>query len=136
MGASHGVVVCFVSFATAFGYFSLATQLLLFRKNHARFACSVVNALPTARCRYQLLRIYGGSKPPPYRYDNAQPVGTGLAPVLICYISHCEHPQGLSLQYNIISIRLLRSFLCGTPSILQAQAPSDEGAVIFLLKNG
>jgi hypothetical protein len=32
-------------------------QLLLFRKNHARLACSVVNALATARCRYQLLRI-------------------------------------------------------------------------------
>ncbi len=55
MGASH-VEVCSVSFATAFGYFSLATQLLLFRKNHARLACSVVNALTTARCRYRLLR--------------------------------------------------------------------------------
>ena len=32
-------------------------QLLLFRKNHARLACSVVNALTTAHCRYQLLRI-------------------------------------------------------------------------------
>ena len=52
------VVVCAVSFATAFGCLSLTTQLLLFRKNHARLACSVVNALTTARCRYQLLRIY------------------------------------------------------------------------------
>ena len=75
------VVVCAVSFATAFGCLSLTTQLLLFRKNHARLACSVVNALSTAHCRYQLLRIYillsavnviyqrqsnGGSKPPPY----------------------------------------------------------------------
>ena len=53
------VVVCFVSFATAFGCLSLTMQLLLFRKNHARLACSVVNALTTARCRYQLLRIIG-----------------------------------------------------------------------------
>ena len=52
------VVVCAVSFATAFGCLSLTMQLLLFRKNHARLACSVVNALTTARCRYQLLRIY------------------------------------------------------------------------------
>ena len=52
------VVVCTVSFATAFGCLSLAMQLLLFRKNHARLACSVVNALSTAHCRYQLLRIY------------------------------------------------------------------------------
>ena len=47
--------------------------------------------------------VNGGSKPPPYRYDNAQPVGTGLASVLICYISHCEQPQGLSLRYAINS---------------------------------
>ncbi len=75
------VVVCTVSFATAFCCFSLTMQLFLFRKNHARLACSVVNALTTARCRYQLLRIFillsavnciyqqqfnGGSKPPPY----------------------------------------------------------------------
>ena len=52
------VVVCAVSFATAFGCLSLTMQLLLFRKNHARLACSVVNALTTSRCRYQLLRIY------------------------------------------------------------------------------
>ncbi len=51
------VVVCFVSLATAFGCLSLTMQLLLFRKNHARLACSVVNALTTARCRYQLLRF-------------------------------------------------------------------------------
>ena len=37
-------------------------QLLLFRKNHARLACSVVNALTTARCRYQLLRIADSRK--------------------------------------------------------------------------
>ena len=42
------VVVCTVSFATAFGCLSLAMQLLLFRKNHARLACSVVNALTIA----------------------------------------------------------------------------------------
>ena len=53
----YHVVVCFVSFATAFGCLSLPTQRLLFRKNHALLACSVVNALTTARCRYQLLRI-------------------------------------------------------------------------------
>ena len=39
------------------GCLSLTTQLLLFRKNHALFACSVVNALTTAHCRYQLLRL-------------------------------------------------------------------------------
>ena len=53
----YHVVVCTVSFATAFGCLSLTIQLLLFRKNHARLACSVVNALTTARCRYQLLRF-------------------------------------------------------------------------------
>ena len=60
------VVVCFVSFATAFGCLSFTTQLLLFRKNHARLACSVVNALTTARCRYQLLRFTDRGEPPPY----------------------------------------------------------------------
>ena len=54
----YHVVVCTVSFATAFGCLSLTMQLLLFRKNHARLACSVVNALTTARCHYQLLRIF------------------------------------------------------------------------------
>jgi len=68
VGASHVVVVCSVSFATAFGYFSLATQLLLFRKNHARLACSVVNALTTAHCRYRLLRISDRGKPCPYGF--------------------------------------------------------------------
>ena len=60
------VVVCFVSFATAFGCLSFTTQLLLFRKNHARLACSVVNALSTAHCRYQLLRISDNRKGCPY----------------------------------------------------------------------
>ncbi len=60
------VVVCTVSFATAFGCLSLTMQLLLFRKNHARLACSVVNALTTACCRYQLLRIADRGKPCPY----------------------------------------------------------------------
>ena len=53
----YNVVICTVSFATAFGCLSLTMQLLLFRKNHAWLACSVVNALSTAHCRYQLLRI-------------------------------------------------------------------------------
>ena len=60
------VVVSTVSFATAFCCFSLTMQLLLFRKNHARLACSVVNALTTARCRYQLLRILDSRKGCPY----------------------------------------------------------------------
>ena len=60
------VVVCTVSFATAFGCLSLAMQLLLFRKNHARLACSVVNALSTAHCRYQLLRFADSRKGCPY----------------------------------------------------------------------
>ena len=62
----YHVVVCFVSLATAFGCLSLTMQLLLFRKNHARLACSVVNALTTARCRYQLLRISDRGKSCPY----------------------------------------------------------------------
>ena len=48
-----------------YGTSSFATyrsQLLLFRKNHARLACSVVNALTAARCRYQLLRIADNRK--------------------------------------------------------------------------
>ena len=60
------VVVCFVSLATAFGCLSLTMQLLLFRKNHARLSCSVVNALTTAHCRYQLLRIADNRKGCPY----------------------------------------------------------------------
>ncbi len=62
----YHVVVCTVSFATAFGCLSLTIQLLLFRKNHARLACSVVNALTTAHCRYQLLRFADRGKPCPY----------------------------------------------------------------------
>ena len=67
-GQAH-VVVSTVSFATAFGCLSLTMQLLLFRKNHARLACSVVNALTTARCRYQLLRICGQGQALSLRYN-------------------------------------------------------------------
>ena len=66
MPLPYHVVVCTVSFATAFGCLSLTIQLLLFRKNHARLACSVVNALTTARCRHQLLRIADSRKGCPY----------------------------------------------------------------------
>ena len=59
----YHVVVSTVSFATAFGCLSLTMQLLLFRKNHARLACSVVNALTTAHCHYQLLRFADRGKP-------------------------------------------------------------------------
>ena len=62
----YHVVVCFVLFATAFGCLSLTMQLLLFRKNHAWLACSFVNALTTAHCRYQLLRFADRGKPCPY----------------------------------------------------------------------
>ena len=72
------VVVCFVSFVTAFGCLSLTTQLLLFRKNHARLVCSVVNAITTARCRYQLLRIADSR--------NGCPYGT------ILFFTPCEAP--------------------------------------------
>ena len=68
----YHVVVCSVSFATAFGCLSLTMQLLLFRKNHARLACSVVNALTTAHCRYQLLRFADRGKPCPYGRINFQ----------------------------------------------------------------
>ena len=36
---------------------------LLSAKSHARLACSVVNALATARCRYQLFAGCAGSDP-------------------------------------------------------------------------
>ena len=53
---------------TASSFASYRSQLLLFRKNHARFACSVVNALPTAHCRYRLLRISDSRKDCPYGF--------------------------------------------------------------------
>ena len=40
-----------------------AHLLLLLAKSHARLACSVVNALTTAHCRYQLFANYEGSTP-------------------------------------------------------------------------
>ena len=85
------VVVCTVSFATAFGCLSLTMQLLLFRKNHARLACSVVNALTTARCRYQLLRIADRGKPCPYG---------------IIYNSvRAKHPLLFTLHFSLFSAR-------------------------------
>ena len=66
MGASHVVVVCFVSLATAFGCLSLTVQLLLFRKNHARLACSVVK------------RPHDGSLSLPTFADFGQPQGLSL----------------------------------------------------------
>ena len=82
------VVVCCVSFATAFGCLSLTMQLLLFRKNHARLACSVVNALTTAHCRYQLLRISDRGKPCPYG--------------LWVYFNLCEAPT--SFNYSLFTL--------------------------------
>ncbi len=64
-------------------------QLLLFRKNHARLACSVVNALTTARCRYQLLRILDSRKGCPY--------GS-------IYFSICaKHPLLFTLYFSLFS---------------------------------
>ena len=125
-GRAH-VVVCTVSFATAFGCLSLTMQLLLFRKNHARFACSVVNALTTAHCRYQLLRIlYNFSRELSYFINNltaaashrptvwnikfnlcVQPPFTQgglnmrLSVNLTLYVFCCGQGQGLSLRYDI-----------------------------------
>jgi len=42
---------------------ALAPLLLLSAKSHARLACSVVNALATARCRYQLFAGNAGLNP-------------------------------------------------------------------------
>ena len=39
-------------------------MLLLFAKSHARLTCSVVNALTTVRCRYQLFASCVGVSPP------------------------------------------------------------------------
>jgi len=51
----------------------------LFRKNHARLACSVVNALTTAHCRYQLLRFaYGTSSFASYRSQQPLAVSHSL----------------------------------------------------------
>ena len=41
-----------------------APLLLLFAKSHARLTCSVVNALTTVRCRYQLFASCVGVSPP------------------------------------------------------------------------
>ena len=81
------VVVCFVSFATAFGCLSLTMQLLLFRKNHVRLACSFVNTLTTAHCRYQLLRFADRGKPCPY--------GT------ILFFTPCEAPTSFHFSLFI-----------------------------------
>ena len=50
------VGVSFVSLAPIFykNQSALTPLLLLFAKSHARLTCSVVNALATVRCRYQL----------------------------------------------------------------------------------
>ena len=88
----YHVVVCAVSFATAFGCLSLTTQLLLFRKNHARLACSVVNALTTAHCRYQLLRILGDHRSP-LRY------------VVVCTVSLATAFSCLSLTMQLLLFR-------------------------------
>ncbi len=45
-------------------------------------------------------------------------VGTGLAPVLICCISHCGQPQGQSLRYGI------------NYNLCTIQAPSSVGAYV------
>ena len=93
------VVVCFVSFATAFGCLSLTMQLLLFRKNHARLACSVVNALTTARCRYQLLRIADNPCGCPYGsiYFSIR-AKHSLLFTLLCPIGHLPFPTLFRIQ--------------------------------------
>ncbi len=91
-GQAH-VVVCTVSFATAFGCLSLTMQLLLFRKNHARFACSVVNALTTAHCRYQLLRIlYNFSRELSYFINNPTAAASRRPTVWDIKFNSCFRP--------------------------------------------
>ena len=119
------VVVCTVSFATAFGCLSLTMQLLLFRKNHARLACSVVNALTTARCRYQLLRIADRACPCPQQIsykikftDNRKGCPYGCANIFISYqpkiVIYQRHSNGckqlLFLCY-IVGANCVRLFL-------------------------
>ena len=88
----YHVVVYTVSFATVFGCLSLTMQLLLFRKNHARLTCSVVNALTTSHCRYRLLRIADRGEPCPY----------GMIYNTIC----AKHPLLFIFQFSLLS------FLC------------------------
>ena len=118
MGASHSVVVCSVSFATAFGCLSLTMQLLLFRKNHARLACSVVNALPTAHCRYRLLRISDRRKGCTYGYDVIS-VGRGLAPAANKHQIFVISP---SVKRRAFDSTLVRGCLC-----LQMRSGAPQG---------
>ncbi|MBR5948669.1 MAG: hypothetical protein IKZ82_08520 [Clostridia bacterium] len=59
------VVADFVSFATTFlfqkSHLSLTPPALLPAKVRARLACSVVNALTTARCRYHTFADFAGN---------------------------------------------------------------------------
>ena len=103
------VVVCTVSFATAFGCLSLTMQLLLFRKNHARLACSVVNALTTARCRYQLLRIDNCFQRKLSYINNNLAAAASSRPTMSSFANDCvEHlikiartSSSLSVQFNL-----------------------------------
>ena len=50
-----------------------APLLLLFAKSHARLTCSVVNALTTVRCRYQLFASCVGVSPPAKTVKTSSP---------------------------------------------------------------
>ena len=62
----HHVAASIISLAATFLQKSPARSFRCvssFAKTHARLACSVVNALTTARCRYQSFAGYEGSTP-------------------------------------------------------------------------
>ena len=54
------VVTDCVSLAAAFLAAMLTPSFLLSSKSLARFGCSLINALTTPRCRYQLFAVSGG----------------------------------------------------------------------------
>ena len=65
-GHRHHVGASYVSLAPIFykNQSALTSLLLLSAKSHARLTCSVVNALATVRCRYQLFASCGDVSPP------------------------------------------------------------------------
>ena len=60
VGNAHLVVTDFVSLAAAFLADTLAPSFLLSSKSLARFGCSLINALTTPHCRYQLFAVSSG----------------------------------------------------------------------------
>ena len=55
--------LCFVPIFVCTKISHMRRRSSFFAKSHARFACSFVNVLTTANCRYQLFAILSASKP-------------------------------------------------------------------------